>query len=93
MPVYEFIARETGEKVMLRKPVDKRDELVIIKGQIFDRVEVPSRVTVLQGHQPPGAMRDIVNGYYKEEQKLGSRFRSEFTPDQIKQAWSTKEDE
>jgi len=76
---------------MLRLPVDKRNDPVRIKGELFERREVPSRVTVLQGHLPPGGARDTLKAYYSQEQKMGSNFRSEFTKDQIKKAWSNND--
>jgi hypothetical protein len=29
---------------------------------------------------------NLMKGYYRQEQKLGSRFKSQFTPDSIKRA-------
>jgi hypothetical protein len=29
---------------------------------------------------------NLLKGYYRQEQKLGSRFRSQYTPDSIKRA-------
>ena len=91
MPIYEYTNRRTGETVMLRIPVEKRNDLVKVKGQIFDRQEIPSRITVLGGHLPPGGANDVMKGYYSEEQKQGSNFKSEFTKNEIKKAWSNND--
>lgn len=87
MPLYEYISR-SGQSVRAVRPVDKRDDPVRIRGVIYYRVKVPSRVNVVSGRlNAVTQAKDVMKGYYKLEQKQGSRFRSEFTKDQIKKAW------
>jgi hypothetical protein len=77
---------------MLRISVANRKDEIKIKGQIFERQQVPSSVTVLHGHGGPGLQGDVLKGYYEAEQKQGTKFKSEFKPDEIKKAWSTPYD-
>jgi hypothetical protein len=89
MPIYEYMNRRTGEMMMVRVPVAERKDRLIQDGQVFERLTVPSSVTVLRGHGALGECNDVLKGYYKQEQKLGSRFKSEFKAETIKRAWST----
>lgn len=64
-------------------PVKERDSVFI------RRKTVPDRVTVM-GHaaDPMHFESSVLGGYYKKEQREGSRFKSEFTKKQIKQIHS-----
>lgn len=89
MPIYEYMNRRTGEMMMVRVSVAERKDRMIKDGQVFERLTVPSSVTVLKGHAALGEGNDVLKGYYRQEQKLGSRFKSEFHHETIKKAWST----
>lgn len=92
MPIYTYENREAGLKVDLYRSVDERNDPVYLNGHMLIRSSfVPERVGVLI----PGASQDdsfnsrIMQSHYKKEQAEGSRFRSSYTKDQIKEAWST----
>lgn len=83
MPVYVYQDGK-GNRVELVKPVNERDNA---PGG-FKRITVPDRVFVPAGALPPTDMRsNIMKGYYKQECREGSRFKSSYTPKQIKAAW------
>jgi hypothetical protein len=86
MPTYEYeiVNERTGEVLathIARLPVEQRDRVII------RRVKVPRSVSIAGAAAAPSQGGEVLAGYHKQEQKLGSRFRSEFTPAQIKQAW------
>lgn len=76
---------------MVRRPVAERNKPIRIRGGVFFRVKAPSRFNVVKGYAAPGGAADVLSGYRKAELKMGSKFRSEFTADQIKKAWSRPE--
>ena len=94
MPAYEYdiCHAQTGEplvRVTVRVPVADRDKLFLA------RLTVPKTVTVT--NTAPGKLdqaSEVMAGYRREEERVGNNreFRSrlgEFTPEQIKKAWST----
>ena len=87
MPAYEYeiINEETGEVLggyLAKLPVDQRDRISI------RRVTVPRSVSISGAAAAPSQASEVLAGYHKQEQKHGSRFKSEFSADQIKKAWA-----
>lgn len=84
MPLYEYYDKK-GDIVSRVVPVAERD-----KQDGMVRLSIP-RVTVITSSAPSCIDMDhnVLKGYYEQEQKLGTRFRSSFTKEQIKQAWAT----
>lgn len=87
MPSYEFeiLNEETGEpvgKLVAVLPVEQRDKLRI------RRVTVPRSVSISGVAPAPSQGAEVLRGYRKQEEKLGSRFRSEFSADTIKKVWA-----
>ena len=85
MPLYEYINSEHGLKVTLVRSMAERDLPVVLQ---FNRVEVPSSVSVVGFAENTNTTKhDVLKGYYKEECK-GGKWRSRYTKEQIKKAWS-----
>lgn len=84
MPIYEY-ETESGDVVTRLVPVDQRDSQSGLR-----RKTVPSTLRVLCGEPTPDQLqaRNVLKGYHNLECKEGSRFRSSFTKQQIKEAWS-----
>lgn len=87
MPLYTYEDPETGVKLDLRRPVEDRNKPIILK-RIQD---IPDRVGVIV----PGATQEgsfnqrMIQSHYQKEQVEGSRFKSSYTKEQIKKAWTT----
>ena len=93
MPIYQYTDTRNGSVVELEKSVAERDSVP----KHLKRFTVPQRLALVGVGEPLdnpiGTNKtNIINGYYKQEQKLGSRFKSEFSADQVKRAWSRKGD-
>ena len=93
MPVYQYTDTRNGSVVELEKSVAERDSVP----KYLKRFTVPQRLALVGVGEPLdnplGTNKtNIINGYYRQEQKLGSRFKSEFSADQVKRAWSRKGD-
>ena len=93
MPVYQYEDTRNGNVVELEKAVAERDSVP----RYLKRFTVPQRLALVGVGEPLdnplGANKtNVMKGYYKQEQKLGSRFKSEFSADQVKRAWSRKGD-
>ena len=87
MPLYEFEDDQgLGVRVNLIRPIKDMDRPLTLT---LKRRKVPSRISVVGGAQPATQASEVMAGYYKQEQKNGARFRSRFTKEQIKNAWST----
>jgi hypothetical protein len=88
MPVYSFKS-PSGKTLDLFRSVDSRNAPVTQDGEVYERVTAPERVHVLgvaeNPHTQQARMRD---GYARQERKQGSRFKSEFSKQQIREAWS-----
>ncbi len=88
MPAYDFeLVNGRGEVltvVTLVLPVAKRDRVKL------RRRTVPGRVTIAGAAADPLAQgSEVLRSYHKQEEKLGSRFKSAHTAEEIKRAWST----
>jgi len=88
MPAYEFdlVNQITGEvihTIPVVLPVDERNALVC------KRREIPRSLVVAGSSTGNNQSAEVLNGYYQKELQEGSRFKSSFTKDQIKKAWST----
>ncbi len=57
--------------------------------EIFHFMPIPSFSIGGAVKHDIGGGKDVIAGYYRQEQKLGARFHTEFKPDQVKKAWST----
>ena len=87
MPVYQYEDTRNGKVVELEKAVAERDSVP----RYLKRFTVPQRLTLVGVGEPldnPLGVNqtNLMKGYYSQEQKLGSRFRSQYTPDSIKRA-------
>lgn len=87
MPVYQYEDTRNGSVVELEKTVAERDSVP----RYLKRFSVPQRLTLVGVGEPldnPLGVNqtNLMKGYYRQEQKLGSRFRSQYTPDHIKRA-------
>lgn len=90
MPLYDYATRDGKRRVSLIRPVDARNLPVFDGSEKLERITVPARIGVVigGGKTPLGSHGDqVLRGYYREECKQGSRFRSEFSAEQIKRAW------
>jgi len=93
MPIYQYTDTRNGSVVELEKSVAERDSVP----KYLKRFTVPQRLALVGVgdplDNPLGSNKtNIMKGYYSQEQKLGSRFKSEFSADQVKRAWSRKGD-
>jgi len=93
MPIYQYTDTRNGSVVELEKSVAERD----LVPKYLKRFTVPQRLALVGVgdplDNPLGSNKtNIMKGYYRQEQKLGSRFKSEFSADQVKRAWSRKGD-
>jgi|GEM_PF-5334171 len=67
------------------RSVSERDLPVVLQ---FERVEVPSSISVVGFAQNTNTTKhDVLKGYYQEECK-GGPWKSKYTKEQIKKAWS-----
>ena len=93
MPIYQYTDTRNGSVVELEKSVAERDSVP----KYLKRFTVPQRLALVGVGEPldnplGSNKTNIMKGYYSQEQKLGSRFKSEFSADQVKRAWSRKGD-
>jgi len=87
MPIYQYTDNRNGSVVELEKAVDERDSVP----RYLKRFTVPQKLTLVGVGEPldnPLGVNktNLMKGYYRQEQKLGSRFKSSYKPDQIKRA-------
>jgi hypothetical protein len=87
MPVYQYTDTRNGSVVELERPVAERDQVPAH----LKRFAVPQKLTLFgvgePRENPEGVnMTNLMKGYYRQEQRLGSRFKSQYKPDQIKRA-------
>lgn len=87
MPVYQYEDTRNGCVVELEKTVAERDSVP----RYLKRFAVPQKLTLVgvgePRENPEGVnMTNLMKGYYRQEQKLGSKFKSQYTPDSIKRA-------
>ena len=87
MPVYQYEDTRNGKVIELEKAVAERDKVP----RYLKRFQVPARLALVGVVEPldnPLGVNqtNIMKGYYRQEQKLGSRFKSQYTPDSIKRA-------
>ena len=84
MPVYEYQS-DSGEVIELERPITERDNAP----DGYTRVDFPSRISVPNGAMDENGMNKetIRRGYYNQEIKLGSRWRSKHSVKNIKKAW------
>ena len=91
MPVYQYEDSRNGSVIELERPVAGRDDVP----SHLKRFSVPQKLTLVGVGDPapePGSdhVSNAMRGYYRQEQKLGSRFKSYYTPDQVRRAWGGK---
>ena len=84
MPVYEYQS-DSGEVIELERPITERDDAP----DGFKRVDFPSRISVPNGAMDEKGMNkeSIRRGYYNQEIKMGSKWRSKHSVKSIKKAW------
>ena len=87
MPIYQYEDTRNGSVIELEKAVADRDSVP----RYLKRFSVPQRLTLVGVGEPldnPLGVNqtNLMKGYYRQEQKLGSRFKSQYTPDSIKRA-------
>jgi len=87
MPIYQYEDTRNGSVVELEKTVAERDSVP----RYLKRFQVPQRLSLVGVGEPldnPLGVNqtNLMKGYYRQEQKLGSRFKSRHTPDSIKRA-------
>lgn len=87
MPIYQYEDTRNGAIIELEKPVAERDSVP----RYLKRFSVPQKLTLVGVGEPlenPVGVNqtNLMKGYYRQEQKLGSRFKSRYTPDQIRSA-------
>ena len=87
MPIYQYEDTRNGNVVELEKAVAERDSVP----RYLKRFTVPQKLTLFgvgePRENPEGVnMTNLMQGYYRQEQKLGSRFKASYKPDQIKRA-------
>ncbi len=86
MPAYEYelfdpLTGEVVEVVTAVRPVDKRNSVEI------RRRELPRSIAIAGSAVACDAIdRTVMRGYQRQEEKLGSRFRSKFSADQVKRS-------
>ena len=93
MPLYEYVA-DSGERLEVLRPVAERNLPLTIGGATFRR-EALEKVHLSFPGLPPDrqlAERTLKN-YYNLEQQKGSSFRSSYTKQQIKEAWSPRHED
>ena len=89
MPVYQYHDTANGGVVELERRVDERDEVPAH----LKRFSVPQKLVLVgvgESAPEPGSdhVKNIMRGYYKYECRNGSRFKSSYSPDQVRRAWS-----
>jgi len=84
MPLYVY-ENDKGERIEeLRLPKDK-DKCP----NGFKRITAPQPISLTGVASNPASMKEgVLKGYYKQECSGGSRWKSEFSKKQIKNAWS-----
>ena len=84
MPVYEYKS-DTGDVIELERPITERDDAP----DGYTRLDFPTRISVPNGAYDENGMNKetIRRGYHKQEEKLGSRWRSMHSVKGIKRAW------
>ena len=89
MPVYQYHDTANGGVVELERRVDERDQVPAH----LKRFSVPQKLVLVgvgESAPEPGSdhVKNIMRGYYKYECRNGSRFKSSYSPDQVRRAWS-----
>jgi hypothetical protein len=89
MPVYQYHDTANGGVVELERRVDERDKVPAN----LKRFSVPQKLVLVgvgESAPEPGSdhVKNIMRGYYKYECRNGSRFKSSYSPDQVRRAWS-----
>lgn len=89
MPAYTFDIknRRTGEtlgELTLNLPIIDRGEIECVRRTVPERLRVTGSAKGV-----PTQSEAQLAGYYRKEEREGSRFKSEFTKAEIKKAWAT----
>lgn len=92
MPLYEYADPVTGQVFEEHRAIGDRDKPLVreIAGRRVRcrRVTVPRRLSV-HGLRPPTTQAQrVLAGYYREECRQGSRFKSDFTPREIRETYA-----
>ena len=84
MPIYVYKndRGEVIEEIRLAKDKDRCPDG-------YQRVQTPQPIALTGNASNPADMKSgVLRGYYQEECKGGSEWKSDFTKKQIKKAWS-----
>ena len=85
MPLYEY-TNQFGKTVELHRSVEDRNKEAVIDGAVFKRTKfIPDRVLVFGTQPSQDDLHDVavLQGYYRREEKDGSRFRSGYSKKQL----------
>ena len=83
MPLYEYEIPEAGQRIVLMRPIDRRDEPVHVR-----RVEVPDEIAIAGVSTSAKAPGDFDSGIREGLARYGESIR-DYTPDQIQHALET----
>ena len=89
MPIYVYVPEDASadEGVEVeRYYASNPPNMIFVDGVPHVRTSVVS-IAVHVGQSKRSQGEEILAGYHAQECSLGSRFKSRFTPDQIKNAW------
>lgn len=90
MPIYVYRTEHPtadGERTMERMVSYPPPERIVEAGVPWVR-EVASTVAIIGNTPREWQGKTVLEGYRREEERLGSRFRTRFPVDQIKREWS-----
>lgn len=90
MPSYEYelIDGETGRVLVclpVLVPVAKRDAVRLRRRTVPRTVTIAGAATA-----PDDAQQCTMKGYHRQEEKLGSRFKSAYSADEVKRSFKIK---
>lgn len=83
MPCYVY-EDDDGNRIEEVRPVTERDQAP----PGFKRIAVPDSLNIAGCAKNPRE-KTALDGYYKQECKMGSKFKSRHSPEAIKRAWAT----
>lgn len=87
MPVYDYeildpVTGDVLETVSIPRLIEARDRISL------RRCTVPNSIAIAGAARLPTQRDEVLSGYYREECRHGSRFRSSYTKKQIADIWS-----
>lgn len=92
MPIYVFEDEATGKRTEVVRPVDRRDDPLVVDGRALRRRTAPESLAVLGHTAHPHLGRTfeerIQRGYHALEQTHGSSTGCEFNQKNVKKIWN-----